>query len=318
MLRLGPLIARHEAQLGLTWRAAEDTAASRHLDPEAFPAGGIVGLLNPVRAPAIQVLGAGECAYLDTMPGAREHLFALYPACVIVAEDLTVDASLVAAAMASDTPLLAARAATDVIISELRADVEGIDAPGVSLHGVFIEVLGVGVLLTGGSGVGKSELGLELVSRGHRLIADDAPRFRRLDAHTVEGHCPPELENFMEVRGMGIVNVRAMYGDSAVKRQRYLRLIVNLEAVAGRELAPDERLYGIRRYRQVLTVPIPEITLPVAPGRNLAVLTECAVRNHILRVKGYEAARDLEQRQAHAMVGPRTGAAGAMGGDEKP
>jgi len=252
------------------------------------------------------VIFATECHYLETLAGARAHLFTLRPACVIVAEELIVDTDLVAAAQASDTPLLAASAATDVVISELRADIEGIDAPGISLHGVFIEVLGVGVLLTGGSGVGKSELGLELLSRGHRLIADDAPRFRRLDAHTVEGHCPPELENFMEVRGMGIVNVRALYGDSAVKRQRYLRLVVNLEALAGRELAPDERLHGIQRFRRVLGVPIPEVTLPVAPGRNLAVLTECAVRNHILRVKGYEAVRDLDQRQARAMVGPRS------------
>ena len=305
MLRLSPLIARHAAQLGLTWRAAETAPKTSELDSDAFPAGGIVGLLNPVRAPAIQVLGAAECHYIETVPGACEQLFALRPACVIVADDLTVSASLIAAATSCGAPLLAARAAAELVASELRADIEGIDAPGVSMHGVFIEVLGVGVLLTGASGVGKSELGLELLSRGHRLIADDAPRFRRLDDRTVEGHCPPELENFMEVRGMGIVNVRALFGDSAVKRQRFLRLILKLQALAGRELAPDERLHGIRCYHKVLGVPIPEVTLPVAPGRNLAVLTECTVRNHILRVKGYDAANDLEQRQTRAMVGPR-------------
>jgi HPr kinase/phosphorylase len=170
-----------------------------------------------------------------------------------------------------------------------------------TLHGVFMDVLGVGVLIMGDSGTGKSELALELVSRGHRLIADDAPEFSRVDMDTISGTSLWGLTPFLEVRGLGILNVQALFGDSAIKREKHLRLIVQLEQMTPERLRNIDRLQGDYRGRRVLGVDIPEIGLVVAPGRNLSVLLECAVRNHSLKVQGYNAADDFCERQQQAM-----------------
>lgn len=164
-----------------------------------------------------------------------------------------------------------------------------------------MDVLGVGVLIMGDSGTGKSELALELVSRGHRLVADDAPEFRKITPDTISGACPLGMTPFLEVRGLGILNVQALFGDSAVKKDKYLRLIVHLEHMSADKLRVIDRLQGDYRIRRVLSVEIPEIRLPVAPGRNLAVLLECAVRNHSLKMQGYNAAEDFCERQQQAM-----------------
>ena len=156
---------------------------------------------------------------------------------------------------------------------------------------------GIGVLLTGESGVGKSELALELISRGHRLIADDAPEFSRVAPDTLSGECPEQLRDFLEVRGLGILNMRAMFGDNAIKNTKYLRLIMHLEAMNKKQSEQIDRLRGSRQLKNVLGVDVQQITIPVAPGRNLAVLVEIAVRNHILSYKGYNAAESFIQRQ---------------------
>jgi len=166
-----------------------------------------------------------------------------------------------------------------------------------TLHGVFMEVMGAGVLLSGSSGVGKSELALELITRGHRLIADDAPIFSRMDPNSLVGNCPDLLRDFLEVRGLGLLNIRAMFGDSSIKEARFLQLIVHLEHMDEMELKEIDRLYGSHQIRTFLEVEIPQITIPIAPGRNLAVLVEAAVRDHLLRRNGYNAALDFIERQ---------------------
>jgi HPr kinase/phosphorylase len=166
---------------------------------------------------------------------------------------------------------------------------------------VLLEVLGMGVLLVGDPGVGKSELALEMVARGHRLIADDAPELARIAPEILEGSCPPLLRDFLEVRGLGVLNVRAMFGEGAVRQRETLNLIVNMRSFDNSELAQIDRLRGSLSARTILGVAVPEITLPVAPGRNLAVLLETAVRNQILRIRGYDAGVDLVDRQARAI-----------------
>ena len=170
------------------------------------------------------------------------------------------------------------------------------------LHGVFLDVMGAGVLITGQPGIGKSELALDLLSRGHRLIIDDAPEFQRTEPDTVTGSGPDTLRNFMEVRGLGVLNVRALFGDAALKQRQNLRLIVNLTQRLTPVTNPQERLTGRRAIRRILGVSIPEITLPVAAGHNLAVLTETAVRNHLLIRKGYDAHRHFETLQAQIIA----------------
>jgi len=174
--------------------------------------------------------------------------------------------------------------------------------PALTVHGVLLQVCGTGVLLTGASGVGKSELALELLSRGHRLVADDAPLLERREGR-LWGRCPELLEGFLEVRGLGVLSVRALLGEGAVLAEVPVELVVHLEPADAAAMARLPRLHPVRDEVELLGVILPRLHLPVAPGRNLAVLVETAVRLHALAVGGYDAAADLTARQRRAMEG---------------
>ncbi len=170
-----------------------------------------------------------------------------------------------------------------------------------TIHGVFLDVLGVGVLLTGNSGIGKSEIALSLINRGHRLIADDAVKFTLINEETIVGECPELLQDFLEVRGLGVLNIRVMFGDTAIKENKRLQLVVHLIAMENQELKNIDRLYGMYRDQKIFNVPIPEVTIPVAPGRHLSVLVEGAVRNQVLKNTGYIASKEFASRQEKMM-----------------
>ncbi len=179
-----------------------------------------------------------------------------------------------------------------------------IDPQVTTLHGVFLDVLGLGVLLTGSSGIGKSELALGLINRGHRLVADDAVELSKTSTDTLTGYCPQLLQDFLEVRGLGIINIRIMFGDTAIKEKQRLQLIIKVVAFDAEELKAIDRLHGTYRQQRILDVDIPEVTIPVAPGRNLAVLVEGAVRNEILKRTGYKASEEFTARQRQLMEHP--------------
>ncbi len=262
----------------------------------------LVGHLNLIHPHQIQIIGEVEIKYLEglrniSMQDAVIQLFQSRPACVIVAGGLEAPTLLKRKSNEHSIPLLTSPVNSDRLSDVLHYFLTNLFADMLTLHGVYMEVMAIGVLITGPSGIGKSELALELISRGHRLIADDAPLFSRIAPDIINGTCPQTLQDFLEVRGLGIINVRELFGDSAIKRNKYLRLIVQLQPMDTDNLLSLDRLEGSYSTRSVLDMDIPEITLPVAPGRNLAIMMECAARNHILRDSGYNASEIFAKRQ---------------------
>jgi HPr kinase/phosphorylase len=160
-----------------------------------------------------------------------------------------------------------------------------------------MDVLGLGVLITGESGVGKSELGLELISRGHGLVADDVVEISRIAVGTLEGRCPPMLMDFLEVRGLGLLNIRTIFGETAVRRKLKLRLIAHLARPLAGGRDPAERLPLAAQSEEILGVTVAKVIIPVAAGRNLAVLVEAAVRNQILKLRGIDSMVEFMARQ---------------------
>ncbi len=307
-ISLQNLLASHGEKLALQWLNT-GVGGERELsaqDSHALDAS-LIGYMNLIRPHRIQVLGAAEMAYLqhlgkNSYQDTLVHLFGAAPAAVIVASGEPLADGLLEAARDSGTALLATPLNGHKLISLLNHYFTHLFAARITVHGVFMAVMGIGVLLTGPSGVGKSELALELISRGHRLIADDAPEFQRVAPDTLAGSCPVTLQDFLEVRGLGVLNIRAMYGDNALKPTKYLRLILRLEPLSNVDLDNLKRLQGTKRIQTLLDVDVPEIVLPVAPGRNLAVIVEAAVRNHILTVSGYDASDDFVYRQQQQIL----------------
>jgi HPr kinase/phosphorylase len=296
-----------EQRLSLNWvasvkstnRVIEHSSASSRTETLAGP-------LNYIHPNRLQIIGQTEMDYLNDMAidarsDALKRLFNAKPAAVFLSDDLNPDDEILDAANKSKTPLILTPVTDIQLLAHLNYHLSIALAEHTSVHGVFLEVLGMGVLLSGKASVGKSELALELINRGSRLVADDAPEFSRIAPDIIDGLCPPLLQDFLEVRGLGIINIRAMYGDSAIKRNKYLRLVVKLVKMNDDELSRLDRLAGTYATTHLLGLDIPEVTVPVAPGRNLAILVETAVRNHIMRLKGYDAAADFVERQRQAI-----------------
>ncbi len=271
----------------------------------------LVGHLNIIHPHKVQILGRSELNYLNGLRRmirryTLRQLEQVAPECIIVAEGQPVPQDLLELAERNDIPLWRTPLESNKLTDDLQYYLSTVLAEVVVIHGVFMEVMALGVLLTGPSGIGKSELALELISRGHRLVADDAPEFSRIAPGTINGICPPALQDFLEVRGLGVINVRELFGASAIKINKYLRLIIRLEEMGERRLLDLDRLRGSYATREVLGIEVPEITIPVAPGRNLAVLVESAARNHMLRSSGYDATAEFIRRQGELMEeGPR-------------
>lgn len=305
-LTVGQLFDQLEEKLQLEWWAGRKNADQPIRGRTEGTTQAQVGGLNWIHPNRVQIIGPSELDYLhklkpNSLEDALSHLFAARPAAVLLSDDISADPALLSAAQQTNTPLLRSPLPDSQIIFELQYYLTNALAEPLTVHGVFMEVMGMGILLTGEAGIGKSELALELITRGHRLIADDAPRFARIAPDILTGSCPPLLDGFLEVRGLGILNIRAMFGDSAVKLNKYLRLILHLERQDRFQLAELDRFSGSNSSRTLLGLEIPQITLPVAPGRSLAILVEAAVGNHQLRRQGYSAADDFIQRQANSV-----------------
>ncbi|NNJ66056.1 MAG: HPr(Ser) kinase/phosphatase [Xanthomonadales bacterium] len=290
-------------RLQLCWVSGQAVAEEQAISADELTARPTVaGFLNLIHPNRVQVLGLEEIQYLRSqgdagMAGMIGEIFAFRPVAVIVGDSADIPEPLAEAADRSGTPLIRSGLPAHELADYLQYHISHSLAQRTTLHGVFMEIFTIGVLITGGPGSGKSELALELLTRGHRLIADDAPDFTQISPEIIDGTCPEALQDCLEVRGLGVLNVRHMFGDAAVKLNKFLRLIVHLEIPSDPSRpAVRDRLHGDNATHKVLDLEIPRITLPVMAGRNLAVITEAAVRDFMLKMKGYDAASAFIER----------------------
>jgi HPr kinase/phosphorylase len=269
----------------------------------------LIGYLNVIYPNKIQIIGSEELNYLDGLDSRQRwevmHKIAAYqPTALVVTKDQPIPADLREVADETDTPLWTSAKRGHELLTYLQYHLSRQLAARLTLHGVFMEVFSIGVMITGDAGSGKSELALELITRGHRLVADDAPEFTLIAPDVIDGACPELLQDLLEVRGLGVLNVREMFGHMSVKTSKYLRLVIHLKPLReGEEDNADvmARFTGDTGHRQIFDVAVPMITIPVASGRNLAVLVEAAVRSHALKSKGIDPAQTFIDRQAHQM-----------------
>ena len=300
------LFDQQAERLALRWAAGRNGAA-RVLESGDTVARrpSLAGYLNIIYPNRVQILGSEELDWLDGLDSRLrwktiEKIMEFRPLALVISKSQPCPEDLRLAAEETDTPLWISPRRGHELLNHLQYHLARKLAPRVTLHGVFMEIYSIGVLITGEAGAGKSELALELVTRGHRLVADDAPEFTQIAPDVLDGACPELLQDMLEVRGLGVLNIRQMFGDTAVKRNKYLRLIVHLTRPS-LEPSPGgfERITGDLGLRRVLDLDVPMISLPVMPGRNLAVLTEAATRTHILRAKGVDPAAAFMARHSH-------------------
>jgi HPr kinase/phosphorylase len=297
-------------RLGLRWLAGLE-GATRVLESVDTVARrpSLAGYLNAIYPNKVQILGTEELDWLDSLDSRLRwetiaRIVGFGPLALVISKDQPCPEDLQIAAEEFGTPLWTSPKRGHELLNHLQYHLARTLAPRVTLHGVFMEIYSIGVLITGESGAGKSELALELITRGHRLVADDAPEFTQIAPDVLDGTSPEMLQDMLEVRGLGVLDIRQMFGDTAVKKNKYLRLIVHLTQP---NLCPPkeqpsgglERITGDIGARRVLDLDVPMITLPVMPGRNLAVLAEAAARGHILRAKGVDPAAAFMARHSH-------------------
>lgn len=308
-LSVARLFDDNREKLKLAWSAGR-AGGGNNLNSEIIKGStkGLIGHLNFIHPNWIQVLGTTEVEYLEKIDrevcrSTLTEVAARDLACFIIAGTPQVPQGLTEVADATSTPLFVSPVPSVELMWMLRPYLARALSDSTTVHGVFLDVLGMGVLITGASGVGKSELALELISRGSGLIADDVVEFHRVGPDTIEGRCPALLRDFLEVRGLGVLNIRTIFGEAALRPRKNLKLVVHLER-PGADLVPMERLPLRPGAEDVMGVAIVKVTVPVAAGRNLAVLTEAAVRNYVLQLRGIDSTTEFIARQAAHMEQP--------------
>ncbi len=297
----------NQAKLSFDWAAGKG-GGNRIITGDAAlkPTVGLVGHMNFIHPFRVQVLGSAEFNHLnaqtpDGLIAVIDRLFSADLAVVIVANNEPVPPYVAHKANQTNTAVFGSGQPSAHIVEVLRIYLARVLAESTTLHGVFLDVLEIGVLITGASAIGKSELALELITRGHGLIADDIVEFHRTSPDTLEGRCPPILRDFLEVRGIGIINIKTVFGETAVRPRKTLRVIVHLEDHSNEKFSELDRLQVNATFQEILGVGIRKVTIPVAAGRNLAVLVETAVRNFVLNLRGIDSTREFIERQQRLM-----------------
>ena len=304
-LSITQLYEDHLEKLKFTWVAAVGVERQVELKDQEIFGPDVVGHLNLIYSHRVQVIGKAEQRWAEQAGLERwsrqiEDLMASKPPALIIADGLEIPAGVREICEATGTPLFISPKACSAVIDLLHLYLARRFADTVSVHGVFMDVFGMGVLITGDSGIGKSELALELVSRGHGLIADDVVELARIAPTTIEGRCPGMLRDYLEVRGLGLLNIRTIFGETAARRKMKLKLVVHLQ----RHLTGDDspRLPLDSQAQELLGIPVRKVVFHVAAGRNLAVLLEAAVRNCLQQQRGIDSMSEFINRQQQAVL----------------
>ncbi|HZA50496.1 MAG TPA: HPr(Ser) kinase/phosphatase [Myxococcaceae bacterium] len=305
-IKVSRLLEESDYDLKLSLVAGESGLGRRIISPRIQKPGlALTGFTEHLHAGRVQVFGNTEISYLRTLPEPRQvevlrTVFREDIACVVVTKDLEVPKTMIPVANETGVPVLKTPLLSSTFIQDVQAFLEEALTLTATLHGVLMDVFGVGILLLGKSGIGKSEIALDLVMRGHRLVADDIVDVTRRKQGVVYGAGNPIIKHHMEIRGLGIINIKDLFGIAAVRDRKKIELVIELvEWDPGREydrLGVDEAKF------KIVDVEIPLAMVPVRPGRNLTTIIEVAARNHLLKLQGHHSARDFAERLNRAIA----------------
>ena len=302
-ITVSEFLAHAPPQLELRVLAGFEGAATRQLTVARIQKLGLAlaGFTHYIHTGRLQIVGQSEIRYLGQLDAERLreaiHNLALEKiSCVLVTKGLEPPPELIEAAEAAHLPLLSTPVVSSIAINTVTECLQEMLAPLIVRHGVLLDIYGLGVLIEGASGIGKSECALDLIARGHRLVSDDVVEVRRIGADRLSGTAPELLREHLEIRGLGIINIRDLFGVSAISASKNIDLSIMLERWD--EASEVDRLGIDAQAIEILGVDVPQVLIPVSPGRNLSTLVETAVRVQLLRVRGYNAAQDFVARHA--------------------
>jgi HPr kinase/phosphorylase len=293
--------------LGMRLLAGAGGLSRAIAEPQVQKAGlALTGEVNSTHEGRIQILGETEITYFENQAPSRQVeladvFFSRPMACAIVGGDRSIPPALIEAAGRRSVPLFSSSLATPDLIGEALRQLSRLFAQTSMIHGVLMNVMGVGVALVGRSGIGKSECALDLILRGHRFVADDVILLEKRGPETVLGRGDDLTRYNMEIRGLGIISIRDLFGPSAITDLKKIELVIEIEAWDERK--EYDRLGLEERRTLLLDVPVPALLIPVSPGRNLATIVEVAVRNHLLKGQGVHSAREFTERHGRSMDG---------------
>jgi HPr kinase/phosphorylase len=302
-ITVSEFLAHAPPQLELRVLAGLEGAATRQLTVARIQKLGLAlaGFTHYIHTGRLQIVGQSEIKYLGQLDAEKRreaiHNLSLEKiSCVLVTKGLQPPPELIEAAEAANLPLLSTPVVSSIAINTVTECLQEMLAPLAARHGVLIDIYGLGVLIEGASGIGKSECALDLIARGHRLVSDDLVEVRRIGADRLSGTAPELLREHLEIRGLGIINIRDLFGVSAISASKNIDLSIMLERWD--EASEVDRLGIDAQAIEILGVSVPQVLIQVSPGRNLSTLVETAVRVQLLRARGYNAAQDFVERHA--------------------
>jgi HPr kinase/phosphorylase len=304
--RVGALLDDRKFDLRLSLVAGKK-GLSRKISSSRIQKPGLVlaSFTEHLHRERLQVFGNTEMSYLATLPRERacevlRSFFSKDIACLVVTKGLPISPELIAAAEENNVPVLATTHLSSTFIESVQNYLQDILAAQTSMHGVLLDVFGVGILLLGKSGIGKSEIALDLIMRGHRLVADDIVDVKRVAPETVYGTGSEIIKHHMEIRGLGIINIKDLFGVAAIRERKKIEIV--LELVEWDPNVEYDRLGVEERKFRILDVEIPMLIVPVRPGRNMTTIVEVAARNHLLKLQGHHSAREFQERLNRAIA----------------